>query len=312
MLSSSPRRSGNWGGERDGVITARCPKEREPVTGAAPGQDLPARPSKVPILTRIPRRASPPALTLTTQISPERATLALKACALSRVSLPWGTPTLWAPQPPPSSVWFLPRMRSSPRGHTRSAFLGLRRHPEGSDGPACCPPRSYSSYPAQSGSGKSRPRRSCRTTWRRRDGRTPAASDGSEARLSTGDLGPPRENQPLSDPRRARALGGRSPRQPITSGQARHLRRARLPLPRPFPRTNPSLKLALRLPPPGGPFRGHAPAIFQQAPPTSQDLASAVPEAQPRAAGRAAEPRPPLGGGCREPGDTSAFSPSQL
>lgn len=98
-----PAGLGNWGGKRDGVITARCPKEREPVTGAAPGQDLPARPSKVPILTRIPRRALPPALTLTAQISPERATLALKACALSSVSLPW-VPLLSGPPrllPPP-------------------------------------------------------------------------------------------------------------------------------------------------------------------------------------------------------------------
>lgn len=178
-----PAGLGNCGGEKAGVITGRCPKEREPVTGAAPGQDLPARPSKVPILTGIPRRASPPALTPTAQISPERATLALKACALSSVSLPSGTPTLRAPQTPPSSISPLPRMRSSPRGHTRPAFLGLHRHPEGSDGPARCPPRSYRSYPAQSGSGKSRPRRSCRMTWRRRHGRTPAASDGSEARL---------------------------------------------------------------------------------------------------------------------------------
>ena len=54
------------------------------------------------------------------------------------------------------------------------------------------------------------------------------------------------------------------------------------------------------------------PLIFQLAPPTSQDLGSAVPEAPPRAAGRAAELRPPPGGGCREPGDTSAFFPSRL
>lgn len=143
VLSSSPRRSGElrrrkgWGHNRampqgKGASHRSCP----------PGQDLPASPSKVPILTRIPRRASPPAFTLTAQISAERATIAVKACALSSVSLPSGTPTLRVPQTPPSSISPLLRMRSSPRGHTRPVFLGLHRHPEGGDGPACCPPRS--------------------------------------------------------------------------------------------------------------------------------------------------------------------------
>lgn len=232
-------------------LTLRIPGTREGKRqgyhqGDALGQDTRSCPSEVQIPIRIPPPASPPPCTLTPRIPPRNG-LAHALLEVSNVlalmsPLPLRNPYFsGSPDPPtprsPLLTCAAPRaITFAPGGVRPSRGSRVPPPPESSDAhsttrplPAALP-GGHRTDLAQSGSGKPRPRRSCRTTWRRQYGGATASSDRSEA---TGRLPPGRRPGPAPPPEAQSLPGsGMTPRPP--EDQSRPSRR-----PRPLPSRGP-------------------------------------------------------------------------
>lgn len=179
-------------------LTLRIPGTREGKRqgyhqGDALGQDTRSCPSEVQIPIRIPPPASPPPCTLTPRIPPRNGlahALLEVSNALALMSpLPLRNPYFsGSPDPPtprsPLLTCAAPRaITFAPGGVRPSRGSRVPPPPESSDAhsttrplPAALP-GGHRTDLAQSGSGKPRPRRSCRMTWRREYCGATASSD---------------------------------------------------------------------------------------------------------------------------------------
>lgn len=157
--------------------------------------------------------------------------------------LPSGTPTFQAPSPLPPPGPPLPTL--APRGSALPGFQGStaargQRRPPVMRAPPPVLPGGHRAYPAQSGSGKLRPRRSCRRTWRQQVSAASAPWDRSEA-TGLRQPGPRPGFRPSSrGPITARSLPGAHDATPLQ--RTNHVQGRRDPAQGPPPRPRPSAR----------------------------------------------------------------------